>query len=362
MPNDAPPLRDLPRILLAILFILLLLGASLWILRPFLPALIWAALIVVATWPIMLRVQKLLWGKRALAVAVMTFAMLLVVALPLAMAAFIVADHSDELTERVKAFVGAGLPGLPAWVEKLPVVGRKAATEWQALAALSPDELYARLSPYASAVGSWLLAKAGGLAAFLLHLALTMLLSALLYASGESATLGVRAFARRLAGARGDHSVTLAGQSIRSVALGVLVTAAVQSVLGGIGLALAGVPFALVLTLVMFVLGVAQIGATPVLLLAMGWLFWSGNTLAGAVFVPWAIFVGIIDNFLKPILIKRGADLPLVLIFAGVIGGLVAFGVVGLFVGPVVLAIVYTELVYWVEHGPVEQEAPPPAP
>jgi predicted PurR-regulated permease PerM len=109
----------------------------------------------------------------------------------------------------------------------------------------------------------------------------------------------------------------------------------------------------------MFVLAVAQIGAGPVLLLAVVWLYWSGSTVTATVFLIWAVFVGTIDNVLRPLLIKSGADLPLVLIFAGVIGGLLAFGVVGLFVGPVVLAIAYTELTAWVKDGANERERSP---
>jgi len=133
------------------------------------------------------------------------------------------------------------------------------------------------------------------------------------------------------------------------VALGVVVTALVQALLGGVGLVVAGVPLAGFLTAVMFVLAVAQIGAGPVLIIATIWLYWKVDTTTATIFLVWAVFVGTIDNVLRPFLIKSGADLPLLLIFAGVIGGLLAFGVVGLFVGPVVLAVAYTEVVAWVQ-------------
>jgi predicted PurR-regulated permease PerM len=223
--------------------------------------------------------------------------------------------------------------------------------DWKDLAALSTDELHARVVPYAKDAGRWILSKAGSLAAFFIHLVLTVIISALLYYKGEAAADGLRAFARRLTGPRGEQSVTLAGQAIRAVALGVVVTAVVQAALGGIGLALAGVPFAALLTALMFVLAVAQIGAGPVLALAVIWLYWTGDTLTATLFLAWSLFVGSIDNVLRPILIRRGADLPLMLIFAGVIGGLLAFGIVGLFVGPVVLAVAYTELTAWVNDG-----------
>jgi len=126
------------------------------------------------------------------------------------------------------------------------------------------------------------------------------------------------------------------------------ITALVQSVLGGIGLAVAGVPVAGLLTAVMFMLCIAQIGPMPVLLLAVGWVFWSGDTGTGIALAIWSLLVGTMDNFLRPVLIRMGADLPLLLIFAGVIGGLFAFGLVGIFVGPVILAVAYTLLVAWV--------------
>ena len=150
----------------------------------------------------------------------------------------------------------------------------------------------------------------------------------------------------------------LAGQAIRGVALGVVVTALVQSVLGGIGLAIAGVPFAGVLTAVMLMLALAQIGPLPVLAAALVWLWWSGQTGWFAALLVWTIVVGSLDNILRPVLIKRGADLPLLLIFAGVIGGLFAFGLLGLFVGPVLLAVAYTLLDAWVQEEISEDDVP----
>jgi predicted PurR-regulated permease PerM len=343
-----PTLRELPRLVLAVLFIAMMIVASLWIMQPFLPALIWSTLVVVSTWSLMLAVQRRLWGKRSLAVVVMTTALLVILILPLAFAVLTIMEHADDVSGRIKSLVQVGVPAPPAWIDQIPLVGRKITHEWQTIAALGTDELQARIAPYVRDVARWTLSKAGSFAAFFVHLLLTVIISALLFAYGESAAAGLRAFARRLAGVRGEESITLAGQSIRAVALGVVVTAMVQAALGGIGLVVAGVPLAGLLTAVMFVLAVAQIGAGPVLLIATIWLYWKVDTTTGTIFLVWALFVGSIDNVLRPLLIKRGADLPLLLIFAGVVGGLLAFGIVGLFVGPVVLAVVYTELAAWV--------------
>jgi predicted PurR-regulated permease PerM len=145
---------------------------------------------------------------------------------------------------------------------------------------------------------------------------------------------------------------------VRGVALGVVVTALAQSVLGGVGLAVAGVPFAAVLTAVMFMLAIAQIGPLLVLGPSVAWLYWSGSTGWGTFLLIWTLVVGTMDNFLRPILIKKGADLPLLLIFVGVVGGLVAFGLIGIFVGPVVLAVAHTLLSAWVDDEIAEDESP----
>jgi predicted PurR-regulated permease PerM len=170
----------------------------------------------------------------------------------------------------------------------------------------------------------------------------------------------VRSFGQRLAGEQGDRMVVLAGAAIRGVALGVVVTAIAQSLLGGIGLVIVGVPFAAVLTAIMFALCIAQVGPLLVLLGAAAWAFQSLGTGWGVFLLVWSVAVGTMDNFLRPLLIRRGADLPLLLIFAGVIGGLVAFGVVGIFVGPVILAVAYTLLDDWVAKDAAD-DGPPPA-
>jgi predicted PurR-regulated permease PerM len=349
--GKAKPLPwDVTRILLAVLALGGLIAASLWVLRPFLPALVWATMIVVATWPTMRAAQRRLAGRRGLAVALMTAAMLVIVIAPIAVAIVVVVDHADEVVEWSKGVIVDAASGPPRWVGNLPLVGEKVATEWTKLAAGQPEDVAAQIGPYVRAAGTWIVFKAGSLGLLLLQLLLTVVVAAMLYAHGETVASGVRAFARRLAGDSGDQVVLLSGQAIRAVALGIVVTALVQAVIGGIGLAITGVPYPVLLTAVMFLLAVAQIGAGPVLVGAVIWLYWKDQTLWAIVLLIWSLITMSFDNILRPVLIKRGADLPLVLIFAGVLGGLVAFGIVGLFVGPVVLAVTYTLLVAWVNR------------
>ena len=188
----------------------------------------------------------------------------------------------------------------------------------------------------------WLAAEAGGVGLIVVQFLLTIVIAAVMYSGGEAAALGIRKFGARFAGQRGEDVVLLAARAIRGVALGVVVTALVQALLGGLGLAVAGIPFAGVLTAVMLLFCIAQLGPTLVLLPATVWLYWTGDNVWGSLLLVWTIFVGTLDNFLRPVLIKQGADLPLLLIFAGVIGGLLSLGLLGIFVGPVVLAVSYT--------------------
>ena len=341
--------RDLTHNTLLLLFIGLLIGASFWILKPFLLALIWAIMIVVATWPLLLGAQSWLGGKRSLAVVVMIVAAMAILIAPITVAVVTVVDHSLDIAAGSKSLVSFALAPPPDWVERLPVVGAKIASEWRRLAAGGAEGLAVHGLPYVDNVVGWFVSQVGGLGLMLFHFALTLLIAAILYVNGETAADYARRFAARLGGARGENALRLAAQAIRGVALGVVVTAVVQSVLAGIGLALVGIPYAVILTAVMLFLGIAQIGPMPVMVPAVIWLYWDGHAGLGTVLLVWTAVVGTMDNVLRPILIRRGADLPLLLIFSGVIGGLFAFGVIGLFVGPVVLAVAYTLLNAWID-------------
>lgn len=350
MTNNAAPTGvrgELTRTVLAVLLIGMLIGGSFWVLRPFLLSVIWAAMIVVATWPLMLKVQARL-RRRVLAVVVMTGAMLLIFVVPLVLAIQALVGNMDTITEWLRSLSTAAIPPPPAWVSGLPLVGAKIAERWSDVAAAETSELLARLQPFMDDAAKWLAAFAGSVGLLTLEFLLTVFIAAIMYAQGETARDGIIRFCRRLAGDRGEKVVVLAGQSIRAVALGVVVTALVQTILSGIGLAVAGVPFAGLLTAATLLLCIAQIGPLVVLGAAIIWLYWSGNTVWGTALLVWTIAIAPLDNILRPILIRRGADLPLLLIFAGVIGGLLAFGIVGLFVGPVVLAVSYTLLKEWV--------------
>ena len=212
--------------------------------------------------------------------------------------------------------------------------------------------IMAKVRPYIGATTTGLSAAAH-IGKLLVYCGLMLLFSALLYWRGERVAYGFRYFATRLASKRGDAAVVLAGQAVRAVALGVVVTALAQAVLGGIGLAISGVPYAALLTVVMIFTCLVQLGPLIVLVPSIIWLYWTGDTTWGTVLLVWSCVVGTMDNVIRPVLIRMGADLPMILILSGVIGGLIAFGMIGLFIGPVLLALgVFTT--------PVQEVPPPP--
>jgi predicted PurR-regulated permease PerM len=342
--------QDITRGVLAVLFILALIGSSLWILRPFLAAIVWAGTIVVATWPLMIWLQTRLWNKRALAVTVMTLLLLCLLVLPLTFAIGTIVANADQIVVWAKSLAAFKAPPPPQWLADLPVVGERASELWNRLASEGLQEIATTAAPYAAGFVGWFVGQVGNVGILFVEFLLTVVLAATLYANGELATRRFVRFGQRLAGAGGENAVWLAGQTIRGVALGVVVTALAQTALAGAGLALAGVPFAALLTVVMFLLCIAQIGVVIVLGAAVAWLYWTGQSTAGTFMLIWTILVGGLDNFLRPILIRRGADLPLLLVFAGVIGGLFALGLIGIFIGPVILAVADKLLNAWIDR------------
>jgi predicted PurR-regulated permease PerM len=268
--------------------------------------------------------------------------------LPLALAIGSIASRGDAIAAWAASLPDMKVPSSPEWVERIPLVGTKIVAAWDEVAAVGTQAIFVRLAPHSRDLVTWLLHRAGGLGAAALQFFLTVVIAGILYANGETAADFLCRFGQRLGGKRGENVIRLAGQSIRGVALGVVVTALAQTSLAGLGLWVAGVPFAAMLTGVIFILCIAQLGPLIVMLPATFWVYSTGATGWGTVLLIWSILVGFMDNVLKPALIKRGADLPLLLIFAGVLGGLIGFGVIGLFVGPVVLAVCYTLLTDWV--------------
>jgi predicted PurR-regulated permease PerM len=354
MSEKKPPF-DLTHTILAVLFIGILIVSTFWVMRPFLMALIWAAVIVVATWPTFEKLKARLGGRHGLAVAAMAAAILLIIIVPITLAVVTIAGYIGNMSARVDTLSTLSLAAPPDWVSRIPLAGEKIAARWREIGALSAEDRTAAIAPYVKPAAQWVMAKAGSIGMTMLNFLLTVIIATILYANGMTVRKGILAFARRLAGHRGEDVVVLAAKAVRGVVLGVVGTALIQAALGGAGVFVTGVPAAALLTAVMLMLCLAQLGPFLVLIPAVIWLYWSGHPVAGTVLLVISIVAGTIDNVVRPFLIRKGADLPILLIFSGVIGGLIAFGIVGLFIGPVVLAVTYMLLKEWVVLGTSEE-------
>ena len=342
----APP--ALTHATLSVIILVLLVVLTVAVVSPFLTSLMWATIVSVAAWPFLLRLQAFAGGRRGLAVTIMTVTILLVMFVPITLALATITRHAQSVTADIKSLETMPLPGPPAALNEIPFGGPRLAAEWTRIVAMNPEERRATLTPHLQKAFQWFASKAGSVGAMLLQFLLTTIISAIVLANGEVVRDGIQRFARRLAGQQGHDVTVRAAQAIRGVVLGVVVTALIQTAIGGAGLAITGIPAAPLLSAVMLFCCLAQVGPLPVLAPAVIWLYWSDQSGRGTVLLVLGLIALLIDNVLRPLLIRRGASLPLLLIFAGVIGGLIAFGIIGLFIGPVVLTVAYTLLVKWV--------------
>ncbi|MCY1487143.1 putative transport protein YdiK [compost metagenome] len=344
MPNN-------DRLLLQIL-VLALLAASLWVLAPFWSALFWAAVLAFASWPLMPLLTRWLNGHATAAAAILTLGWMLLVAVPLVMLGLNLADHIRDAMNLIKDVQLRGLPTPPAWLDDVPLVGGRLIGLWTTIDQQGAA-FFASLKPYMGQVGNWLLARSAQVGAGVLELALSLVLVFFFYRDGPRMATLVHRGLHRLIGDRADHYLELVAGTIQRVVNGVIGTAAAQAVLALIGFWIAGVPGALVLGLLTFALSLIPMGPPLVWIPVTAWLVWHGE-YGYAVFLGiWGTFViSGVDNVLKPYLISRGGNLPLVVVLLGVFGGLVAFGFMGLFLGPTLLALAYSLVNDWIAHDP----------
>ncbi len=348
--------HDLTRTMLSIGMIGLLIVSAAWIVRPFVTAFLWATVIVISTWPLLLSLQARLWGKRGMATAGMTLALLLLLLIPLGFSVVTLLGHMDQIVQWVGSLDERAMPPPPVWVASTPLVGHKITATWAQLASQGPGGVSALVQPYAKSFIAWFAAQLGGAASMILQFLLTVIICGVLYANGEAAGRGVCKFAARLAGSDGESAVLLAAGTIRGVSIGIVVTAVIQVLIAGTGLVIVSMPGTLVLSVVILFLSLAQLGPALIMIPAVIFEFYTGSQYSGFILLPFAIVSITIDNVIRPILIKKGADLPLLLIFSGVIGGMISIGILGLFLGPVILAVTYNLLKQWVERRPASDE------
>jgi predicted PurR-regulated permease PerM len=325
------------------------------VVRPFLIPIAWALIIAIAVAPGYGRLVRLLRGRRVLASVVFTLIALVLLILPVIMLSGTLVEGAQNLA---KGFEEGGwrIPPAPD-LSRIPLVGDDVESFWNH-ASTNLEEALRTIEPQLQKLGAWLLSFAAGAGIGLLHFVLAIAIAAVLLAKGDSSAHLGRAIARRLAGERGDHLAHLAGAVVRSVSRGILGVALIQAILAGLGMLVAGVPAAGLWALLALLLSTVQIGVFPVLLPAVIYVFYAADTQTAVLFLLWALFVGSIDNVLKPLLLGRGVSVPMPVIFIGAIGGFIGAGIIGLFVGPVILALGHELFIAWLRHEPSPIAAP----
>jgi predicted PurR-regulated permease PerM len=340
---------DLLKLILNLLIIGLLIIITYRVVEAFLFGFFWAVMVVITTWPLMIKIQQKLFNKRWLSLLVMAMILALVCIIPFILIISSVAQNGHHLIEWAKSLSHQQLPKLD-WLNNIPAFGPELHQKWLTLIQTDGSDLVSNIQPYIGIMISWLLEQATNIGIFIFHAGVMIIFSLLLYLKGESITKYVYLLANRLSKQYGATTVTLAGQSIRAVALGVVVTAITLALIGGLSFVFTGMPLPGVLTLILFICCVAQIGPVVVMLGCICWQFWMGNTVSGIILIVVAIILTTLDSVMRAYLIKKGANLPFLLILFGVIGGLLGFGIMGLFIGPVVLALTYKIIQTWVDE------------
>lgn len=351
--SSSPPDRALrPARLLGLTALAALLVGCLLVLRPFLSALLWAAILAFCTWPAFRTLRDRLQLSPTLAAVAMVALEMLLVGLPLLLAAPIRAEDVQGLRNSVEGLIAGGLPGLGDKLAAIPWIGSFLYERWQSLQ-FDFSPLTNLLQPYAGVIAQqalgFLLAVLSGLA----ELILAILLSFFFYRDGPRMAAGLEAIVGRMAGPQARRLVQLTANVTLGVVYGLLGTALAQGLLTGLGLWIAGVPQPVLLGVVAGVISILPVGAPLVWLPAALWLLSQGSTGWGIFLLIYGAFgISSVDNVIRPWLISRGADLPLLLTILGALGGVLAFGFLGLFLGPVLLAVGFTLLRDWAEEEP----------
>lgn len=344
-----------------IVVVLGLLCGCLLVMLPFLSSLLWAVVLVVASWPAHARLLRVVGDRHSLAAFLITLGMILILLLPFVIIGTTLAENIKEMTTATQKFIQNGPPAPPEWLDKIPAVGHRLTEYWKSLAA-DTAKLWDQIQRLVEPAGAWLLRGGLTLGGGLIKLALSIFIAFFLFRNGEMAGSWAKALVRHIADERGIYLLSVASNTVRGVVYGILGTALSQAVLAGIGFFIAGVPGAALLALLTFFASIVPVLGTA---LTWGpaafWLFHNGSTGWAIFMVIWGLAVANLDNIVKPWLISQGSNMPFLLIFFGVIGGALTFGFIGVFLGPTLLAVGYRLVAAWAVTSrimePVKEQA-----
>ncbi len=334
--------------------LLLLAAACFLILRPFLPIIAWAIIIAVAAYPTCRKLQSLIGDREGLAATVVTIILLSIVIVPAILFGQGVVHSIQDLTTKFRAGVPV-IPPPPEGIGAWPIIGPPLAALW-GRASGDFSNFVKQFAPQLKAAVPGVVSASAGISLTVLQLVLSVLLAGALLANAQFGYELTRSLANRLFGARGPEFQELVGRTIRSVTSGILGVALIQTALAAVGFLVVGLPGASLWVVIFLFAAILQAGGL-VLIPAVIYVFAIASTTRAVVFLVWCVIVGALDNVLKPILLGRGAAVPTAIIFVGAFGGFIAMGIVGLFIGAVVLSVAYKLFLAWLEGAATELPA-----
>lgn len=319
---------------------------SLILIGPFIVIGLWGIILAVALYPTFLWLRKRLGGHGRLAASVLTISLLVIVFGPASLLATALIDNLQELADGISEGT-LRVPPPAAAVRGWPIIGENLFQFWS-LASTNLAEALEHAEPHLRPTARVLLAAAASAGIGVLQLIASVIIAGFLFVPAERLAAGIRAFVKRIIAEQGDRFVDLAGSTIRNVARGIIGVSLLQSLLIGLGLLAAGVPAAGLVTMGALILGILQIGPGILTLPTIIWAWLTLDAGYALLFTAYMAPVTVLDNFLKPIVLAHGLATPMLIIFIGVLGGTLAHGLIGLFVGPIVLAVGYELLLLWV--------------
>jgi predicted PurR-regulated permease PerM len=330
--------------------VILLAAACFLILRPFLPLITWGIIIAISVYPGYRRLQLLLRGRRVLSSVLITLLLLAFLVCPLILLAGTLVGGIQTFTAHLKNGTPV-IPPPPASIETWPVIGVPLKSAWS-LASTNITAALRNFAPQIKSAVSELLSASAAIGFTVLQFALSIVVAGVLLANVVSASRAAHSFANRIFGDRGTEFERLVSSTIRSVTTGILGVALLQSLLAALGFLVAGLPGAGMWAIMFLIAAVLQVGAL-ILIPSVIYMFAISSVTKAVLFTVWCLFVALVDNVLKPVLLGRGAPVPIVVVFLGAIGGFVAMGLIGLFVGAIILSVGYKLFIAWLDPAPI---------
>lgn len=317
------------------------------VLRPFLAAMMLAAVVCVSTWPLYQWLLRRMKGRQNIAALAMTLLLALVVILPLSLAAYSLTDNVTAIYDQIKQLVDVGYIESPAWLGKMPIVGASLEEYWHSIAS-SQEEMLALAKRLMEPARDLLLAGGILLGRGVLQMSLAAFICFFFYRDGVALMRFISMAMDRVMGSHAANVIGIINNTVRGVMYGLLGTALLQGFVATVGFAIAGVPAALVLGVATFLLSLLPVGPPLIWGCAAIWLFYKGHAGWGIFMLLWGVFlISGVDNVVKPMLISRSSNMPFILVLFGVMGGVLAFGFVGIFIGPTLLAVGFSLMQEW---------------